>query len=477
MMYRQGSVTVVNGSSEVTGVNTDFVAACQPGYLFYAPDLRFYEIAQIVSATKIVVFPPYQSASAGGQSYGIFATTAPLADIANDLAALLRTFAAVRDGAGQGLFQAGSKVAPGIRGVNDQDTGIRWVSDNVLAIVVGGSDKLFATSAGIGIRTDVPGRSFDFRGGNDSQGNQVFGRIASLNKQRFVEFGQKDSGSASRIYLQGYYGDANAETSQTAYDLLLNPEGGLIGIGTNTPMQKLHIYGGGIFNQTAAGAAYFYGGNADGVAGKRYSYMSLASGTVAWGRVSDDLSTVTEYGRFDQSGNFIPGSDNTLSLGTGGMRFSVVYAGSGSINTSDARAKQQIGDVPDAWLDAWGDVEWVRYKFNDAVQAKGDEARWHFGLIAQQVRDAFAAHGLDALTLGLLCHDEWAAIPAIPAVEEERDEAGEIITPASPAQPGHEAGERWGLRYDECQAIEAAYQRRRIARLEAQIAQLSAQHG
>lgn len=457
MMYRQGSVTVVNGSSEVTGVNTDFVAAAQPGYLFYAPDLRFYEITQIVSATKIVVFPPYQSASAGGQSYGIFATTAPLADIANDLAALLRTFAAVRDGAGQGIFSAGTAAAPGIRNVADQDTGLRWVSDNVLALVSGGVDALTVNGGNVGIGAAPLDRA------------HVKGVLrledATDSTVRDVQF--KVSAGGDLQLVDSFDGTVRMTVTWN----------GLVGIGTSSPTRKLHVYGGAIFNQTPAGAAYFYGGNADGVAGKRYSYMSLASGTIAWGRASDDLSTVTECGRFDQSGNFIPGSDNTLSLGTGGMRFSVVYAGSGSINTSDARAKQQIGDVPDAWLDAWGDVEWVRYKFNDAVQAKVDEARWHFGLIAQQVRDAFAAHGLDALTLGLLCHDEWAAIPAIPAVEEERDEAGEILTPASPAQPGHEAGERWGLRYDECQAIEAAYQRRRIARLEAQIAQLSAQHG
>ncbi|MFV3561726.1 hypothetical protein ACNJFJ_21495, partial [Mycobacterium tuberculosis] len=60
------------------------------------------------------------------------------------------------------------------------------------------------------------------------------------------------------------------------------------------------------------------------------------------------------------------------------------------------------------------------------------------------------------------------------AKAEVRDDVGNVIEAGVPARP---AGDRWGLRYDECQAIEAAYQRRRIAQLEAAVAALSAEHG
>lgn len=189
-----------------------------------------------------------------------------------------------------------------------------------------------------------------------------------------------------------------------------------------------------------------------------YAQLDSASAGQMGVRVRRGSDLVEVY-RFETGGAFRPASDNAQSAGTAAYRFSVVYAGTGSINTSDRRAKQQIGDVPDEWLDAWADVEWVRYKFDEAVATKGADARWHIGLIAQQVRDAFATHGLDAMALGLLCHDQWEAAPA------------------SPDELPQEAGERWGLRYDECQAIEAAYQRRRIAQLEAKVAALSAQHG
>src|SRR5690606_28453752 len=116
------------------------------------------------------------------------------------------------------------------------------------------------------------------------------------------------------------------------------------------------------------------------------------------------------------SGNRLrPDGDNTRSLGAASFRWSTVYAATGTINTSDEREKEQIGNVPDEWLDAWGDVRWVRYKWKEAVQRKGDGARWHIGLIAQEVERAFAARGLDAFEIGLLCRD-----PVIETVVEKR---------------------------------------------------------
>lgn len=157
---------------------------------------------------------------------------------------------------------------------------------------------------------------------------------------------------------------------------------------------------------------------------------------------------------------FSPATDNMLSLGTSIFRWSVVYAGTGTINTSDEREKRDIQDISDELLDAWAGVEWKAFRFNDAYAEKGEGARWHFGAIAQQVRDAIdAAMGEGtAVRLGLVCHDAWDAAPA------ETDGEGNETAPARPA------GDRWGLRYDECFALEAAWQRRRMDRIEAMIA-------
>lgn len=156
---------------------------------------------------------------------------------------------------------------------------------------------------------------------------------------------------------------------------------------------------------------------------------------------------------------YIPVADNTKALGVSSNRWSVLYAGTGTINTSDERSKQHIKSIDEAALRAWGRVEYVQYKFNDAVEAKGDGARWHFGLIAQRVKEAFEAEGLNAFDYGLLCYDEWDETPA---VEEQRDDEGNVVVEAEPYRP---AGNRYGIRYEEALALECAYLRSKIDRL------------
>jgi len=139
------------------------------------------------------------------------------------------------------------------------------------------------------------------------------------------------------------------------------------------------------------------------------------------------------------SGGFRPQVDGTLNLGTGSQRWNTVYATTGTINTSDGRAKQQSRDLSEAERAvAVRCKALVRaFKLNDAVAAKGDAARWHFGVIAQDVEAAFASEGLNAADYGLFCYDKWEAQP------EQRDDEGNILVPRI------EAGERYGIRYDE----------------------------
>jgi hypothetical protein len=151
---------------------------------------------------------------------------------------------------------------------------------------------------------------------------------------------------------------------------------------------------------------------------------------------------------------FRPYVDNQVSLGRSGYRVSQVWAATGSIQTSDERMKQQIATTPDAVLDAWGDVEWKQYKFNDSVKDKGENARLHSGVIAQQIEAIFASHGLNAFAYGLIGHDIHEAL---------LDENGNEIEPSI---------DQYSVRYDECLAMEAAYQRRRADRLEHRLEQL-----
>lgn len=158
-----------------------------------------------------------------------------------------------------------------------------------------------------------------------------------------------------------------------------------------------------------------------------------------------------------------PEGDNTYALGTASVRWSMVYAATGAIQTSDERVKTQIDDIPEAVLRAWGEVRFQQFKLRDSVAAKGgDAARLHIGVIAQRVVEAFAAEGLDAREYGLLCHDQWEAEPEIV------DDDGVVVA------HGVEAGDRYSVRYDECLALECAYQRWRLEQLEERLLLLEA---
>jgi hypothetical protein len=146
-----------------------------------------------------------------------------------------------------------------------------------------------------------------------------------------------------------------------------------------------------------------------------------------------------------------PGSDNAQNLGSASYRWGTVYAGTGTINTSDERQKELISDIAPAVLRAWGRVKYQQFKFKDAVHKKGDGARWHFGLVAQRVKEAFEDEGLNAFDYGLLCYDSWEDEHQLD-FNEDGDIVGkrELIT---------EAGDRYGIRYEEALALECAYLR------------------
>ncbi|WP_416464398.1 tail fiber domain-containing protein [Sphingomonas sp. VDB2] len=215
--------------------------------------------------------------------------------------------------------------------------------------------------------------------------------------------------------------------------------------------------------QTTAGAIYF--GNADGSKFAVGPSNNLA--TTPFLSASATICAIGASVETTFAGPGRPVADNMTGWGSASFRWSTIYAGSGTINTSDARSKCDVGSVEATLIDAWGAVGWRRYRFVEAVAEKGDAARWHLGLVAQQVRDAIDARLGDgaAVRWGLLCHDSWDAEP------EERAEDGTLVRAA------RDAGDRWGLRYDECFALEALWQRRAIAALAARLDALGAGGG
>ena len=139
------------------------------------------------------------------------------------------------------------------------------------------------------------------------------------------------------------------------------------------------------------------------------------------------------------SQEFAPGQNNTYNLGIAGLRWKEVFAVNGVINTSDGRNKEQVRTLSDKEkLVATKLKSLIRaYKWKDAVESKGDKARVHFGIIAQDVKIAFEEEGINADEYGIFCYDEWDA------VEDTKDENGEILI------KGRLAGNSYGVRYNE----------------------------
>ena len=142
------------------------------------------------------------------------------------------------------------------------------------------------------------------------------------------------------------------------------------------------------------------------------------------------------------AGSPIPVTDGTTTLGTASRRWSVVYATTGTINTSDEREKTFLSIESAEKLAALEIKQNLRkFKFNSAIEEKGENARIHFGASAQQVGDIMKSHDLDPNKYGFYCYDEWDEI------QEVKDEKGNVMQEYRPA------GNRYGLRYEELLAF------------------------
>ncbi|MCP1404420.1 tail fiber domain-containing protein [Achromobacter insolitus] len=225
-----------------------------------------------------------------------------------------------------------------------------------------------------------------------------------------------------------------------------------------------------------------------------------------------------------------PNPDNTKSCGEATYRWTVVYATTTTISSSDARLKKIRGPLTEAEMRAWAKVQPVIYQWLDAIADKGEDgARLHGGYIAQDVESAFTSEGLDPRRYAMFCEDdvfntvkvkqmvsrqrfasetvrvprievadgravqtfvdETTEIPLyedIPLVDVDGnavlDEKGNAVMHQVPAMHDVEeeveqqvpAGKRLALRYDHCAVFEAAYQRKRADLIEARVTALEA---
>ena len=139
-------------------------------------------------------------------------------------------------------------------------------------------------------------------------------------------------------------------------------------------------------------------------------------GRLVFSTTADGASSPTERARINNAGEFsfrntsyvYPATDNAVSLGLSGFRFSAVWAANGTIQTSDKRAKADIASatlgsdfikalrpVSYKWIDGGKCDTGERDEDNNYIYESIPGERTHWGFIAQEVKQAVDAAGVD----------------------------------------------------------------------------------
>jgi hypothetical protein len=155
--------------------------------------------------------------------------------------------------------------------------------------------------------------------------------------------------------------------------------------------------------------------------------------------------------------------DNVIDLGLSGSRFDDIYATNGTIQTSDRNEKQDIDVMSEAETRVAVACKGLirKFRWKDAVAEKGDDARIHFGIIAQDLQDAFAAEGLDAGRYAMFISSTWwetdRVVPAVEATDDTEAVAEHTVTDTyetlEEAPEGATERTRLGVRYPELLAF------------------------
>ncbi|MDN7654307.1 hypothetical protein QZM62_12720 [Burkholderia multivorans] len=359
--------------------------------------------------------------------------------------------------------------------------------DNTAGLTIG-SDKLWAMNGVVelnatGSATQAIGQELSVRNGLaasstdiDDTTNRVWGYLAGAPTSGTPGYYRAQAAYMARGYwaygyvsqeqdIGFYYRSTTAKVGYQYYGTgygvqFINPTNGYLSLRLN--------YNGNIelgTREVATAAGRFINFNTSGNGSASGDSQIVAMGGTAT-PLTGTLSLISSATTF--SGNINPTNDNVRSCGTASNRWSVIYAGTGTINTSDARLKSAVRMLSAAEIAAAQALaaEIGAYQFLARITEKGaNGARLHIGLTVQRAIEIMQAHGLDPMAYGFICYDKWDA------VDELLDEHGTVIVPA------REAGDLYSFRDNELHffmlagllAAQAA-QADRIAALEAKAA-------
>jgi hypothetical protein len=210
---------------------------------------------------------------------------------------------------------------------------------------------------------------------------------------------------------------------------------GGVGIGTPTPIRLLHL--------SQVGSPEFVVQETGAATDKKNFRLYYTGGYFIFGTLNDATTSGTNLLAINtNNASIIPGADNAQSLGAASSRWSVIYAATGVINTSDERSKKAVTACP-LGLKFLLSLRPVAYQWrvgssvvrpgqvskglacNDLKRVGGK--RTHVGFLAQEVRDVIPddidwagwtmADPNDQTSLQGLRYDQFVA-PIVTAIQE-----------------------------------------------------------
>ena len=316
--------------------------------------------------------------------------------------------------AGPIILTAGALAAAGNAGLSHRS------ADNKVYLQAG--------TGGFNILDDQQNTHFSI----DSGGAATFNSTVTINTDANSSLSIVDAGTNAVIIKAGasdelYIGANNTYALRVLGDgtnnVAMDNGGNLLVGGTSTNPTGQNVAGAAIdasgegnFSVDGAEALRVNRKNSDGTI---VNFMKDATSVGSIGTVSNGLyiaSPVSSDSGLRFSGSTVhpcttagAPRDAAIDLGYASGRFRDVYRSGSTIGTSDRNMKQDIRDLTDAERNVAVAAKGLlkAFRFIDRVEEEGESANIHFGIIAQDLADAFTAEGLDANDYQVYRSDTW----------------------------------------------------------------------
>ena len=224
---------------------------------------------------------------------------------------------------------------------------------------------------------------------------------------------------------------------------------------------------------TQPGSTFYIG--ASGHDGEKFGSMRGAVNITApygWGKTSTptqilfetcDVNSVARTARWcvDHNGYFAPIGDGIYDIGWGSGRVKNIFAVNGTINTSDARLKNDVRTMSDPETEAAKAIAKEIGFWTWKEQADMNDVREHCGLTVQRAIEIMESFGLDPFNYGFICYDKWDEHTVVSEYGPANEDGTE-----NPIYKTIPAGDRYSFRLEELNLFIAKGFEARLSALE-----------